>query len=137
MTFDSDGFRGLRTLRQFMLWTYGSALAHMVGLLALSPAWLPASPWMLFVVVGVMVVDTVVIIYPASIGYHSAPAVKKSYVGSLQPTALSSADRDAATAQVWSVPVLPVATRKAITGLTLHLLVPAVVALVPEVIQRL
>ncbi|KUM83324.1 hypothetical protein AQI94_37325 [Streptomyces pseudovenezuelae] len=137
MTFDSDGFRGLRTLRQFMLWTYGSALAHMVGLLSLSLVWLPASPWMLFVVVGVMVVDTVVIIYPSSIGYHSALAVKKSYVRSLQPTALSSADRDAATAQVWSVPVLPVATRKAITGLTLYLLVPAVVALVPEVIQRL
>lgn len=137
MTFDSDGFRGLRTLRQFMLWTYGSALAHMVGLLSLSLVWLPASPWMLFVVVGVMVVDTVVIIYPSSIGYHSALAVKESYVRSLQPTAVSSADRDAAIAQVWSVPVLPVATRRAITGLTLYLLVPAVVALVPEVIQRL
>ncbi|GLP71473.1 hypothetical protein TUSST3_80930 [Streptomyces sp. TUS-ST3] len=137
MTFDSDGFRGLRTLRQFMLWTYGSALAHMIGLLALSLVWLPASPWMLFVVVGVMVVDTVVIIYPSSIGYHSALAVKESYVRSLRPTELSSADRDAAIAQVWSVPVLPVATRKAITGLTLYLLVPAVVALVPEVIQRL
>ncbi|MEU0949309.1 hypothetical protein ABZ379_42575 [Streptomyces canus] len=46
-------------------------------------------------------------------------------------------ERDAATALVWSVPVLPVATRKATTGLTLCLLVPAVVALVPEVIQRL
>ncbi|MGW0422574.1 hypothetical protein [Streptomyces sp. NPDC003015] len=137
MTFDSDGFRGLRTLRQFMLWTYGSALAHMVGLLALSLVWLPASPWMLFVVVGVMVVDTVVIIYPSSIGYHFALAVKMSYVRSLHPSAASSSDRDAETAQVWSVPVLPMATRKAITGLTLYLLVPAVVALVPEVIQRL
>ena len=137
MAFDSDGFWGLRTLRQFMLWTYGSALAHMVGLLVLFMVWLPAAPWMLFLIVGVMVLDTLVIVYPSSIGYHSALAVKQAYVRSLYESNRVPDDRDAAIAQVWSASVLPVATRRAMTGLTLYLLVPALLSLVPQLFQRL
>nr|WP_144298869.1 hypothetical protein [Streptomyces sp. TLI_235] len=137
MGFDSDGFHGLRTLRQFMLWTYSSALAHLVGLLVLFMVWLPAAPWMLFVVVGVTVVDTVLIIDPSSIGYHSALAVKQAYARSLHTSDMPPAERDAAVAQVWSVPVLPVATRRAMTGITLYLLVPAVISLVPELVRHL
>ncbi|MBW8797480.1 MAG: hypothetical protein JF597_29030 [Streptomyces sp.] len=137
MAYDSDGFQGLRTLRQFMLWTYGSALAHLSGLLVLFVIWLPAAPWTLFAVVVVMVVDALVIIYPSSIGYHSALDVKKEYVASLSTTDMSPNDRDVAIAQVWSVSVLPVGTRKAITAITGYLLVPAVIALLPEIVQRL
>ncbi|WUH89493.1 hypothetical protein OG900_04535 [Streptomyces sp. NBC_00433] len=131
MNFDSDGFSGLRTLRQFMLWTYGSALSHMAGLLVLFTVWLPAAPWMLFTVVGVMVVDMLVIVYPSSIGYHFALRVKQDYVRGLYESNRTPADRDAEIAKVWSSPVLPVGTRRAMTGITLYLLVPALLSLVP------
>lgn len=137
MRFDSDGFQGLRPLRQFMLWTYGSALAHLVGLLIVFMVWLPAAPWMVFVVVGVMLVDMLVIVYPSSIGYHSALAVKQAHVRTLSESALPGDERDAAIARVWSVPVLPVTTRKATTGIILYLLVPAVPALIPILFQGL
>ncbi|MGW0336619.1 hypothetical protein ACWD0J_33050 [Streptomyces sp. NPDC003011] len=131
MRFNSDGFQGLRPLRQFMLWTYGSALAHLIGLLVLFTVWLPAEPWMVFIVLVVMLVDMLVIVYPSSIGYHSALAVKKTHVATLYESSLPSDERDAAIAQVWSDPVLPVTTRKAMTGIILYLLVPAVPALIP------
>lgn len=137
MDLDSDGFQGLRTLRQFMLWTYGSALAHMIGLLVLFTVWLPAEAWMVFIVLGVMVLDMVVIVYPSSIGYHYALAVKQDHVQALSRSDLSREEREAAIAKVWSVPVLPVGTRKAMTGITLYLLAPAVVGLVPVLFQRL
>ncbi|WP_329271582.1 hypothetical protein [Streptomyces sp. NBC_01451] len=136
MRFDSDGFRGLRPLRQFMLWTYGSALAHLIGLLVFFTVWLPAASWMVFVVLVVMVVDMLVIVYPSSIGYHSALLVKQKHVKWLYRT-LPENERDPATAQVWAVPVLPVTTRRATTGITLYLLVPAVPALIPIIFQRL
>ncbi|MFF1452185.1 hypothetical protein ACFVYF_29220 [Streptomyces sp. NPDC058274] len=136
MEFDSDGFHGLRPLRQFMLWTYGSALAHMTGLLILFTVWLPAASWMVFIVLGVMVVDMFVIVYPSSIGYHSALTVKKDYVKELHQR-LPRDECDAAIAQVWADPVLPVTTRKAMTGITLYLLVPAIPALIPLLFQRL
>jgi hypothetical protein len=135
MKFDSDGFRGLRPLRQFMLWTYGSAVAHLIGLLVLFMVWLSAASWMVFVVLGVMVVDMLVIVFPSSIGYHSALVVKQKHVKWLYRT-LPEGERDPAIAQVWSVPVLPVTTRKAMTGITLYLLVPAVPALIPVLFQR-
>jgi hypothetical protein len=135
MRFDSDGFQGLRPLRQFMLWTYGSALAHLVGLLIVFMVWLPATPWMVFLVMGVMLVDMLVIVYPSSIGYHSALAVKQAHVKSLSESGIPRDECDAAIAQVWSVPVLPVTSRKAMTGIILYLLVPAVPALIPIVFQ--
>lgn len=137
MRFDSDGFQGLRPVRQFMLWTYGAALAHLVGLLIVFVVWLPAAPWMVLVVVGVMLMDMLVIVYPSSIGYHSALAVKQAHVRSLFESDLPDGERDAAIAQIWSVPVLPVTTRKATTGIILYLLVPAVPALVPVLFQQL
>ncbi|MFG1807499.1 hypothetical protein [Streptomyces sp. NPDC049040] len=137
MNFDSDGFSGLRTLRQFMLWTYGSALSHMAGLLVLFTVWLPAAPWMLLAVVGVMVLDMLVIVYPSSIGYHFALAVKQNHVKGLYESARPPAERDAEIAKVWSSPVLPVATRRAMTGITLYLLVPALLSLVPGLYARL
>jgi hypothetical protein len=137
MKFDSDGFHGLRPLRQFMLWTYGSALAHLVGLLIVFMVWLPAAPWMVFLVLAVMLVDIIVIVYPSSIGYHSALAVKQAHVAALSESALPDEERDAAIARVWSVPVLPVTTRKATTGIILYLLVPAVPALIPVLFQGL
>ncbi|MFF5303606.1 hypothetical protein ACFY5F_30050 [Streptomyces sp. NPDC013161] len=136
MKFDSDGFQGLRPLRQFMLWTYGSALAHLIGLLVLFMVWLPAASWMVFIVLGVMVVDMLVIVYPSSIGYHSALAVKQAHVKLLYQT-LSGEECGAAIAQVWAGPVLPVTTRKAMTGIVAYLLVPAVPALIPVLFQRL
>jgi hypothetical protein len=84
------------------------------------------SHWMVFIVLGVMLVDMLVIVYPSSIGYHWALAVKQAYAASLYESGLPSDERDAAIAQVWSVPVLPVTTRKATTGIILYLLVPAV-----------
>ncbi|MEU6226957.1 hypothetical protein [Streptomyces sp. NPDC047042] len=135
MKFDSDGFRGLRPLRQFMLWTYGSAVAHLIGLLVLFMVWLSAASWMVFVVLVVMVVDILVIVYPSSIGYHSALVVKQDHVKMLYQT-LPEGARESAITQVWSVPVLPVTTRKAMTGITLYLLVPAVPALIPVLFQR-
>ncbi|MET7479863.1 hypothetical protein ABZT17_36645 [Streptomyces sp. NPDC005648] len=137
MNLDSDGFQGLRTLRQFMLWTYGSALAHMIGLLVLFTVWLSAAAWMVFIVLGVMVLDMLVIVYPSSIGYHSALAVKQDHVQTLYRGGLPRDEADAAIARVWAVPVLPVGTRKAMTGITLYLLVPAFVGLVPVLFQRL
>ncbi|KAB1140699.1 hypothetical protein F7R91_35205 [Streptomyces luteolifulvus] len=136
LKFDSDGFQGLRPLRRFMLWTYGSALAHMIGLLVLFMVWLPAAPWMVFIVLGVMLVDMLVIVYPSSIGYHFALKVKKDHVVSLYAS-LPSDEREAAIAQVWANPVLPVTTRKAVTGIGLYLLAPAVPALFPVLFQHL
>jgi hypothetical protein len=135
LDFDSDGFQGLRPLRQFMLWTYGSALAHLTGLLILFVVWLPAASWMLFLVLGVMVVDTLVIVYPSSIGYHSALAAKQAHVASLHESDRPHEERDTAITQVWSTPVLPVATRRATTALTLYLLVPAALSLLPALFQ--
>jgi hypothetical protein len=137
LKFDSDGFRGLRTLRQFMLWTYGSALSHMAGLLVLFTVWLPAAPWMLFMVVGVMVLDLLVIVYPSAIGYRFALKIKQEYVEALYESARPHAERDAEIEKIWSSPVLPVATRKAMTGITLYLLVPALLSLVPGLYTRL
>ncbi|MEU8790578.1 hypothetical protein [Streptomyces sp. NPDC048643] len=134
MTFDSDGFQGLRSLRQFMLWTYGSALAHLIGLLVLFTVWLPAAAWMVFIVFFVMLVDMLVIVYPSSIGYHSALAVKKKHVKALRERL--GDESGTAIAQVWAEPVLPVTTRKAMTGIVLYLLAPAVPALIPVLFQR-
>jgi hypothetical protein len=92
---------------------------------------------MVFMVVAVMLVDMLVIVYPSSIGYHFALDVKKTHVESLYESGLPSDERDAAIAQIWSVSVLPVTTRKAVTGIGLYLLAPAVPALFPVLFQQL
>ncbi|WUD78348.1 hypothetical protein OG937_44855 [Streptomyces sp. NBC_00510] len=133
--YNSDGFQGLRPLRRFMLWTYGSALAHLIGLLILFTVWLPATPWMVFLILAVMMVDMAVIVYPSSIGYHSALAAKQAYVQSLHEHHGSDENVDEAVAKVWSQPVLPVTTRKAMTGIALYLFAPAVPALFAVLFQ--
>ncbi|MDL5199197.1 hypothetical protein [Streptomyces sp. ALI-76-A] len=50
---------------------------------------------MVFIVLGVMLVDMLVIVYPSSIGYHWALAVKQAYAASLYESGLPSDERDA------------------------------------------
>jgi hypothetical protein len=137
LVYNSDGYRGLRTLRHFMLWTYGSSLAHFASVLALFVVWLPFSQITFFASVVVMIANALVVIYPSRIAYRSAIQTKAAYVRHLHgDTTLSAAKKEAAIEKVWSSPTLPFRTRSTLTAVTVYFLVPLLLAVISAFLRN-
>jgi len=136
MSYNTDGYWGLRPLRRFMQWTYGSTLAHFVATLGVSIVWLPFAQWTVFLVIGVMMANCFVVIYPSSIAYNSAVREKARFVEHIRTSDLSWMDKEGTTEKIWTRPDLPFRTRSTLSALTLYLLVPLVLAVVSSLLSR-
>jgi hypothetical protein len=134
MRYNTDGYRGLRSLRRFMLWTYGSSLAHFASVLAVFVVWLPFSQWTFFAVIAIMALNVLVVVYPSGIAHNSALSAKIRFANYLveqdnQAVAAGQpASRDEQVESVWSTSALPFRTRSTLTALTIYLLVPLLLA---------
>jgi hypothetical protein len=137
LDYNSDGFRGLRTLRRFMLWTYGSSLAHFAAVLCVFVVWLPFSQWTFFVSIAVMTTNALVVIYPSLVAHNSALAAKVTFVDRIyQDTSLTQAEKGEKIEKVWSTPALPFRTRSTLTAVTIYFLVPLILALVSAALKK-
>lgn len=137
LVYNSDGYRGLRTLRHFMLWTYGSSLAHFASVLALFVVWLPFSQVTFFASVAVMITNALVVIYPSRIAYRSAIQTKAAFVRHLHDdTTLTAEDREKAIEKVWSSPTLPFRTRSTLTAVTVYFLAPLLLAVISALLRN-
>lgn len=133
--FDSDGYEGLRPLRRFMQWTYGSSLAHFVITLGVFVVWLPVSPLTFFISVAVMITNASVVIYPSTVAHSGALAVKQDYVKELVMSAPESEERSRMIAGVWAKPSLPFRARSSLTAIGVYLMAPLVLAIFSAVLK--
>jgi hypothetical protein len=134
--YNSDGFHGLRPLRQFIQWTASSSLVHLAGLLCLFVVWLPLAQWTLFVFLGVMVVDILANLYPASEAYQHMLPEKEKAAAELAGPDVPDAERRELIEKLWEGPVLPFRTRATLTTITVYLLAPLLVAWVSVLFNR-
>jgi hypothetical protein len=134
--YNSDGFHGLRPLRQFIQWTVSSSFVHLAGLLCLFVVWLPLAEWTLFVFLGTMVVDILANLYPASEAYQHIFPEKEKSARKLSESGLPAAERRELIEKLWESPVLPFRTRSTLTTISVYLLAPLLVALVSVLFNR-
>ncbi|WP_410594293.1 hypothetical protein [Amycolatopsis sp. lyj-23] len=136
---NNDGYWGLRTLRRFMQWTYGSTLAHFVTTLGVCIVWLPFTQWTFFIVTAVMVVNSALVIYPTMIAHKSVLQAKQNYVDDRLLSAQTAEEQKEAAEEaekVWQNPDLPFRTRATLTAVFVYLLAPIVLALVSWLLKR-
>ncbi|MGW3963996.1 hypothetical protein ACWED2_29570 [Amycolatopsis sp. NPDC005003] len=136
---NNDGYWGLRTLRRFMQWTYGSTLAHFVTTLGVCIVWLPFTQWTFFIVTAVMIVNSTLVIYPTMIAHKSVLQAKQNYVDDRLASAETEEEKKSAVEEaekVWQSPDLPFRTRATFTAVFVYLLAPFVLALVSWLLKR-
>ncbi|KDN24018.1 hypothetical protein [Amycolatopsis rifamycinica] len=134
-----DGYWGLRTLRRFMQWTYGSTLAHFVTTLGVCIVWLPFTQWTFFIVTAVMIVNSTLVIYPTMIAHKSVLQAKQHYVDDRIGSARTEEEKKEAAEEaekIWQNPDLPFRTRATLTAVFVYLLAPIVLALVSWLLKR-
>jgi hypothetical protein len=139
LVYDSDGYAGLRPLRWFMLVTYASSVAHFVLALGVLAIWLPTTAWTMFLVVGLVCTNAIVVIYPSRIAYRGALEARRARARELARSAASSVEerqeQSNAISQLWAGPVLPFRTRSSLTAVTLYFLFPLLLAIVSALIK--
>jgi hypothetical protein len=135
LEYDSDGYAGLRQLRRFMLWTYGSSLAHFVVTLGVLVVWLPMTAWTLFICLAIMLMNATVVVYPSMVAHRAAVEGKKTFVESVHRSNLDPQDKQQVIDRVWATPNLPFRTRSTFTAVTVYLLFPLFLAIVSALIN--
>ncbi|MEW2519979.1 hypothetical protein [Actinacidiphila alni] len=136
LVYNSDGYHGLRTLRHFMQWTYGSSLAHFATVLAFFVVWLPFSQMTFFVSLAVMITNALVIAYPSRMAYRSAAQVKRHYARNIHgSTTMTAAEKETAIERIWALPTLPFRTRSSLTAVTVYFLVPLLLAVISALLR--
>lgn len=136
MSYNSDGYWGLRPLRYFMQWTYCSTLGDFVMTLGMFVIWFPFGIGTVLVVLAVMFINSVTVIYPSLLAMRGTIREKELYVLHIMQSRLARADRTTAIDNVWSSPSLPFHIRSTLTAATIYLLIPLLLALVSSLLTR-
>jgi hypothetical protein len=137
LRYNSDGYHGLRALRRFMRWTYGSSVVHFALLLGVFFVWLPVTPATYLFFVVVLLTNATVVIYPSVIAQRTAVAAKTEYAKRVyRLRGESRLSRQAQIDQVWSTPSFPFRTRSSLTALTIYLVLPMILAIVSSVLTK-
>lgn len=134
LSHNPDGFYGLRPLRRFMQWTYGSTVAHFITTLAMFVLWLPLGQVTVIVICLVAAANIATVVYPSMLAYRHSITIKDEYAAKLlaesgrpqRPPAAVRAEIDAA----WAQPALPFRTRSTFGALALYLFAPLILLLV-------
>jgi hypothetical protein len=131
LRYNSDGYAGLRPLRRFMQWTYGSSLAHFLITLAVFAVWLPLTPITFFICIAIMITNAGVVIYPSTIAHAGALVTKTDYANDVEDDASLDADtKRKAVAEIWATNGLPFRLRATLTAVSLYVLAPLALAVV-------
>lgn len=136
LQFNIDGYWGLRSLRRFMQWTYGSTVSHLFATLGVFIVWLPFSQWAIFVVVSVMVVNFAVVLYPSSIAYKSAVVAKRSFAEQIAAGDKTHDEKEALITKLWESPILPFRLRSTLTAVSIYLLAPLALVVVSSILKK-
>jgi hypothetical protein len=131
-----DGYWGLRSLRRFMQWTYGSTVSHLFATLGVFIVWLPFSQWAIFVVVSVMMINFTVVLYPSSIAYKSAVSAKRSFAEKIANGDKTREEKDALVTKLWENPILPFRLRSTLTAVSIYLLAPLALVVVSSILKK-
>lgn len=130
LLFNTDGWWGMRPVRRFMQWTYGSTLSHLLLTIGFWLFWLPISAWSILAVVVVVLFDGILVIYPSALAYHAAVAAKTMYVKDIMAGDDPLEVRQKAIDDVWARPNLPFRAGSALTAVSVYLLVPLILAII-------
>jgi hypothetical protein len=133
---NSDGYWGLRNLRHFMMWTYGSTLSHFVATLGVFVIWLPFGQWTIMLIVVVMIVNCVVVIYPSVVAYKSSVAEKTAFANEVLASAATQKEKDTLVEKMWNRPHLPFRTASTFTAAFVYVLAPLSLALVSSLLKH-
>jgi hypothetical protein len=136
LAYNRDGYWGLRPLRRFMQWTYGSTSTHFVVGLGVSVVWLPFGRWTVFLAVVVGLANALLVLYPSSIAFHATVEEKVRFIDRLMALDLPDAEKERQIERIWTVPNLPFRTRSSLTALSVYLLVPLFLAIVSANLAR-
>jgi hypothetical protein len=132
---NTDGYWGLRPLRQFMQWTYIFTMSHFLLTIGFFAVWLPFTEWTVLVILLVMLVNLIVVLYPSSVAMRAAIEAKKTFVAQFADKQSLDAAEQELVQRTWSLPNLPFNLRSAFSAATLYVLVPIVLALVSGLIK--
>ncbi len=135
LIYNSDGYWGLRSLRRFMQWTYGSALIHFTVTLCTFIVWLPFNQTTVFLVTGVVLANVAVVIYPSSIAYHSAVREKQRYLDHALTITPDTSAVEKLADKIWERPNLPFRARSTFSAVAIYLLAPIILAIVSSLIS--
>jgi hypothetical protein len=136
LEFNSDGRHGLRNLRKFMRWTYGSSVAHFALLLGVFFVWLPASPATYLFSTLVFLTNATVVIYPSVIAHRTAVTTKIAFTKQiLNNQCLTREERCTLIDAAWSAPSFPFRTSSSFSALTLYLFLPLILAVVSAILS--
>ena len=140
MSANTDGYWGLRLLRQFMQITYVSMLGHFIIILGIFAVWLPLGTFTVLLLSGVVVVNWSVVVYPSVVAHAGSVNEKTCFVAHLlrSPDTAQTGDDDRSMVidKVWGSPNLPFRVRSTLTAGTIYLLVPLLLALVSSLLDR-
>jgi hypothetical protein len=131
---NTDGYWGLRPIRQLLTWTYVITLAHFVATIAFFIVWLPVTQWTIVFIGGLMISQSLVVLYPSWIMLNSIVREKERYIGHLKSTQMKPRELERVVNRIWSTPNLPFRLRNTLTAIALYVLTPVVVAIVSSLL---
>jgi hypothetical protein len=136
LAFDCDGFNGLRPLRYFIMWTWGSTVADFFLTLAVLVVWLPFGLFTVYVEVVLTLLDIFFALYPVALAVGGIILERKRFVQDIQrsPT-LSDEKKATRIAGVWATSPLPFRLRSVFSVLVIYLILPAVLAVLSAVLK--
>jgi hypothetical protein len=132
---NTDGFWGLLPVRRFMQATYSSALGHTIMVLGILVVWLPFSAFTVYMLTLLIAINALVVVYPSMVGYAGAYNEKVLFTahvleGHQEPTT----EEAAVIERVWGSQTLPFRAGSTLTAVTVYLLFPLLLALVPRLL---
>jgi hypothetical protein len=133
---NADGFWGMRSLRRFLQWTYGSALTHLIQSLFVLSIWVPFGSLTVFVILFVFFVNACFVIYPTLIAIRGITNEKAEFVKQLYGSAidLPSEETIKRVEDIWKRPTLPFRLGSSLSAVSLYLLVPVALVVVSRIL---
>jgi hypothetical protein len=130
-----DGYWGMRPLRQFMLWTYGSSLAHFVITLGVLVIWLPVGGNTILACAVIFLTNITVVIYPSVIAQRIIVKSKVAVIRHARRVSLDANQTTEISDKMWASGNLPFGARNTLTGVTIYLLFPSVLLILGATIK--
>jgi hypothetical protein len=109
-------------------------LAHFVATIAFFIVWLPVTQWTIVFIGGLMISQSLVVLYPSWIMLNSIVREKERYIGHLKSTQMKPRELERVVNRIWSTPNLPFRLRNTLTAIALYVLTPVVVAIVSSLL---
>ena len=131
---NTDGYWGLRPIRQLLTWTYVVTLAHFFATIAFFIVWLPVTEWTIVFIGGLMISQGLVVCYPSWIMLNSAVQEKERYIKYLNSIDMGAEERERVVDRIWNTSNLPFRLRNTLTAVALYVLTPIAVAVVSSLL---